>query len=528
MNSVDYDFVIVGSGFGGSVSALRLAEKGYRVAVIEMGRRVTPEAMTQAATNPASLFRVPALGWNGFFSQDLFQHVAVVRGIGVGGGSLVYAAVLLKPGIDFYQSPDWTHLADWQRELEPHYATASRMLGVAKNPRRSKMDDYLFETAEKLGCAASFNSVPQGIFFSEKTGTISDPYFEGQGPDRDACTFCGCCVSGCAVGAKNSLDKNYLFFAEQNGVEVFSELKVEKIEKTGDGYVLEARPVARGKPARQFRTRKIVLAGGVLGTLELLFKCRDHYKTLPEISARLGKKVRTNSEALVASTSLNRDEDLTDGATISSDFYFGSDTHITQNRLPPSHDIMRFYFGPMVNEDRPFQRALKTLVAYLLKPHLATLSWRKNWYRRTTLLTVMQNLDNALDFEFGRRWFRPWKKVLRSRAEPGSRAPTFIKKANLAAEALATVSGGVAQSIALESVGNMSLTAHILGGVCIGKDAHSGVVDSSHRLFAYPDIYVADASAIPANIGVNPSLTITAMAERMAALIPAVETRRKN
>ncbi|WP_097459951.1 GMC oxidoreductase [Mangrovitalea sediminis] len=523
MTDPQFDFIVIGSGFGGSVSALRLAEKGYRVAVLEQGKRVDPETMARAATDPRALFWKPGQGLHGFFSQDYFRHLAVVRGIGVGGGSLVYAGVLLRPGQAFFQSPEWRHLTDWESELAPHYEVASAMLGVTPNPRHGKMDEQLRMTAEALGCADSFGTVPQGIFFSETEGPVADPFFGGKGPARRPCNFCGHCVSGCAVGAKNSLDKNYLHLAEQLGVKLFPEVRAERIEPTPDGYRIVARSTSASVRKLRFRARKIVLAGGVLGTLELLFRCRDQYRTLPAISACLGQRVRTNSEALVASVSRNRQEDLSEGTTISSDFYFGTDTHITQNRLPPSHSLMRFLFGPMVDESRPFLRALKTLAQYLLDPVRATGSWRTDWYRRTTLLTVMQSLDNALDIRFERRWYSPWKKALQSHARSGQRAPTYIPKANQAARAFAEVSGGEPQSILVESVGNKSLTAHILGGACLGDYPENSVVDTHHRLHGYPDIYVADASAIPANIGVNPSLTITAMAERMASLIPAAE-----
>lgn len=515
-----YDYIVIGSGFGGSVSALRLSEKGYRVAVIEQGKRFKADELKAAGESAKKLFWLPALGLKGPFSQVILKHISVVRGIGVGGGSLVYAAVLLRPKKAFYQSKDWQHLANWQQELAPHYDTASRMLGVMTNPRRSKMDEQLQQTAAVLGCEKSFGNVPQGIFFSDNAEPVSDPFFDGKGPTRSSCTFCGRCATGCAEGAKNSLDKNYLYLAENNGVDIFAEMKAQIIEPCSGGYQITVKSTSGEFNSRLFKTKKLVLAGGVLGTMDLLFNCRDHYRTLPNISARLGEKVRTNSEALVASIARDQQEDLTDGATISTDFYYGEDTHITQNRLPPSHNIMRFYFGPMVDDKNPIRRALKTLLLYLRQPRKSTISWRKSWYRRTTLLTVMQNLDNALDLRFGRRWFMPWKKILLTKARQGQSAPTYIAKANQAARAFAKVSNGDAQSIVMESIANKSLTAHILGGACIGDSRENSVVDIQHRLHAYPDIYVADASVIPANIGVNPSLTITAMAERMASLIP--------
>lgn len=518
-----YDYLIIGSGFGGSVSALRLTEKGYRVAMLEQGRRISAQEMKQAGEEPRALFWEPRLGLRGYFSQVIFKHMAVVRGIGVGGGSLVYAAVLLRPGEAFFRSAEWSQLADWSAELLPHYDLASRMLGISTNPKRGIMDDFLYETARKLKCEESFGSVPQGIYFAEENAqrprSEGDPYFDGMGPNRNPCTFCGKCVSGCAEGAKNSLDKNYLYLAERNGLDLIAETRADKIIPVRSGFIVEGEKTDGSKERVRFHTRKLVLAAGVLGTLELLFRNRDEYGTLPAIGQQLGKRVRTNSEALVAAMSKNPELDLTFGTTISTDFYYGADTHITQNRLPPSHDVMRFYFGPMVDDPRPGKRALRTLLNYFKQPIVSTAAWRKHWYKRTTLLTVMQNQDNSLEFRFGRRWFMPWKRQLCSQPMAGKQAPTYLEKANQAARALAEVSGGIPQSIALESIGNKSLTAHILGGACIGATEAEGVVDSHHRMFAYPDIYIADASAIPANIGVNPSLTITAMAERMASLM---------
>ncbi len=524
-----YDFVVVGSGFGGSVSALRLVEKGYRVAVLEQGKRVSSETMRQAAQSVTKLTWLPQLGMKGFFAQRFFRHIGLIQGVGVGGGSLVYAAVLLRPKDGFYQSNNWNQLADWKQELAPHYDTASRMLGIAKNPYQGEMDWQLQRTANALGHSASWGPVPQGIFFGESGVTVPDPYFSGAGPERTGCNQCGHCISGCHVGAKNSLDRNYLYLAEKLGVEIFPETRVEKLcQLPGGGYRISARKTLRGeRKTVDFIADKVVLAAGVVGTLELLFRCRDQYRTLPSISSSLGNTLRTNSEALVASLARDKSLDLSTGTTISSDFYFGTDTHITQNRIPPSQSFMRFYMGPLVDGEIPWKRGLKTLLTLLRRPWRSTVAWRtKDWSKRATVLTVMQILDNSLSIRLGRHWWAPWKFGLKTVVSEGQRAPTYLAKANAAARALAEQSNGDPLNILGESVGNLSLTAHILGGCIIGAGPREGVIDTRHRLFGYPDIYVTDASAIPANVGVNPSLTITAMAERCMSLIPAKVPKR--
>lgn len=518
----DYDFIIVGSGFGGSVSALRLAEKGYKVAVLEQGKRVQPDQMKKAAHSVKDLTWLPQLGMKGFFAQRFFRHLGLIRGIGVGGGSLVYAAVLLRPKKAFYQSPAWAHLADWESELAPHYDMASKMLGVNPNPYQSEMDWQLKRTANALGHGETWSATPQGIFFGEAGQTQADPYFDGKGPERTGCNQCGHCISGCHVGAKNSLDKNYLYLAEQLGVEIIADTKVLQIAQHAEGgYQLTTRSTDKHKTRKTYSCRKLILSGGVLGTLELLFKARDQDKSLPKLSDQLGNTVRTNSEALVASVSQDEDIDLSQGTTISSDFYFGPETHITQNRIPPSQSFMKFYMGPLVDDPRPLMRALKTLWQLVRHPITSSAAWRaKDWSKQGTVLTVMQVIDNSILMRWQRLIWAPWKKGLVTKVMPGERVPTYLEKANIAARELAKQSNGVPLNIMGESIGNLALTAHILGGCKIGDSPETGVIDTRHEVFGYPGLYVVDASAIPANVGVNPSLTITAMAERCMAMMP--------
>jgi cholesterol oxidase len=522
---LDFDFIVVGSGFGGSVSALRLAEKGYRVAVLEQGRRVTPGDMQKAQKSVRHLLWAPALGLKGYFFERVFKDVGVVGGVGVGGGSLVFASVLLKPGLDFFQDPSWCHLGvEWSSELAPHYQTAARMLGVTENPYSDVMDGYLQKTAVAMGKGSTFGPVPNGIYFGKPGITEADPYFKGEGPERTGCDLCGACLTGCHNGAKNSLDKNYLYLAQKKGVAVFPNRRVLAIEPLEEeGYLVQWRDTDKGgRKNENMRAGKLVLSAGVLGTLELLFRCRDQIATLPAISGQLGKVVRTNSEAITCILSKNADEDLTRGTAISSHFYPDDHTHITQNRFPEGYEFMKWQVGPLTDDLNPLRRSLKTALSFCVHPFKSTLSWRaRDWYKRVSVLTVMQALDNRITFSYGRSPFTLFRKGLKSGKVKGKSAPAYLPVANRAARTFGAETGGVPMNVLMESIFNLSSTAHILGGCHMGSSPENGVIDHRHRVLGYPGIYVIDGSAVSANVGVNPSLTISALAERAVELIPA-------
>jgi cholesterol oxidase len=522
---MDYDYIIIGSGFGGSVSALRLAEKGYRVAVLEQGRRVSPDDMTAAARSLSRLFWLPGLGMKGFFSQRIFRHVGVVGGVGVGGGSLVYAAVLLEPKPVFFAEPTWSGLGiDWQTELTPYHETAKRMLGRTTHPPRyTQMDHWLRATADEMGAGETFGRVPLGIYFGETTPQ-PDPFFAGRGPERAGCRFCGECLTGCRYGSKNSLDLNYLHLAESLGATILPERRVTGIRPLADGgYQVDMVNLVRSRKAYPALTgRKVIVAAGVLGTLELLFRCRDVLKTLPNVSQQLGRIVRTNSEAIVGIIAPEGTEDLSQGVTISTDFYPDAHTHITQNRFPAGYTFMKWQSGPLVDDPRPARRTLKSLAAFLRHPLHSTLSWRtRNWHRRISVLTVMQHLDNQIVFRYRRGGLTLGRRGLQSQIIPGKRAPTYLPVANDAARTFAHLSGGEPLNVLLESLIDLSFTAHILGGCHMGRSVEDGVIGTDHQVFGYPGLYVIDGAAISANVGVNPSLTISALAERAMSLIPS-------
>ncbi len=527
MSGFDCDYLVIGSGFGGSVAALRLAEKGYRVLVLEQGRRVGGEDFAAADRSLRELFWMPALGMRGFFTQHVFRHVGIVGGVGVGGGSLVYAAVLLKPKDAFFTDPVWSGLGvDWKAELEPHYETAVRMLGRAPNPFFGEQDRHLQAAAQRVGAGDTFGRVVNGIYFGgDGVGlgeTVADPFFGGRGPARTACNGCGTCLTGCRYGAKNSLDKNYLHLAEALGAEIRSESKAVSLEPIpGGGYAVETVHPWRAGESRTFRAKHVVLAAGVLGTLELLLRCRDELGTLPALSRHLGTMVRTNSEAIVGILAPADSPDLSAGGTaITTDFYPNPQTHITQNRFPVGYTYMRGYFGPLVDDSVPWRRAVRVVGAILARPLRSLASWTaRRWHERMTVLTVMQHAENALRFRWGRSLWSGFRKGLQSALWQGAPSPTYLPEANAASRALAEATGGIPLNLMTESVLGLSTTAHILGGCRMGRNAEEGVIGANHEVHGYPGLYVVDGAAVSANVGVNPSLTITALAERAMNLI---------
>lgn len=513
---MDFDVIVIGSGFGGSVSALRLSERGYRVAVLEEGRRFADSDFKKASDSTRELFWMPGLGLKGPFTQRFFRHVNVIGGVGVGGGSLVYGAVLLEPKPAFYQDPAWSGLEiDWRAELEAHFQTAARMLGVETSPVEDLQDQWLRETAERMGALESHAAIPLGIYFGPQE-QVTDPYFAGAGPMRHGCTYCGKCMAGCAENAKNSLDKNYLYLAEREGAQILAQRKAVLIKPIEGGFEVHTRDPLNTKAAfPPLRTKKVVLSAGVLGTLELLLRSRQA-GLLPHISPSLGKLVRTNSEAINAVLADDEEIDLTKGPAVSSSFHPNEYTHIDQNRVPASYWFMKLYACPLVDGRQPLKRALKTLGQYLISPRRATASMRvrRDWHKRITILVTMQNLDNEMNFTWGRDLFTGYRPGLRSKRVKGAQAPAYIPEANQAARIFADLSKGTAHNSLIESVLNMSVTAHILGGCTMGSGPESAVIDTNHQVFGYPGMYVVDGSALAANVGVNPSLTITALAER--------------
>ncbi len=524
----DYDWIVIGSGFGGSVSALRLSEKGYKVGVLECGRRFRDEDYAKSTWNLRRFLWAPALGLRGILRMTPFKDVFIVSGAAVGGGSTVYANTLYRAAPEFFANPQWAALEDWASVLKPHYDTATRMLGVRQVPFDSDNQKLLKEVGKAFGVENTFTRTPCGVFFGEPDKTVADPYFGGEGPARTGCTRCGACMVGCRVGAKNTLLKNYLWFAEKRGAQILPEHQVTDLRPLGaadgsDGYeITTERPGAwLFKRRRSFRARGVVLAAGALGTNELLAQCK-HRGSLPAISARLGSLVRTNSESILAVT-LPRGSKLqpSNDVAISSSIHVSHDTHIEFVTYGPKGDFMSLLFTLIVGDGTRITRPLKLLANIVRHPlKFASTLLPFGWGRRAVVFLVMQSLDNAIAFRARRRWFGGGV-ALTTEQDPEKPNPTYIDGGNKAAEWLAQHTGGVAQSMALEALANIPTTAHILGGAVIGRDADSGVIDRTSRVFGYRNLLVCDGAAMPANPGVNPSLTITALAEHAMTHVPS-------
>jgi cholesterol oxidase len=534
----DFDFVVIGSGFGGSVSAHRLTEKGYRVAVVEMGRRWTADDYPKTSWSMHRWFWRPKLALRGFFNMRFFRHVTILHGCAVGGGSITYAATLLRPPDKIWTSGSWSELADWQAEMPRHYEAASRMLGVIENRILGPADRLLQRAAEAAGVGQSFYRTSVSIFQGQEGQpggtTVLDPYFGGEGPERTTCTACGGCMMGCRHGAKNSLDMNYLYLAEKHGARIFPETQVVDVRPLpgaldgSAGYeVRTIRSTAwlRERP-RSFTSRGVVFAASSLGTMELLFHLKEK-KSLPAISDKLGKHVRTNSESLIGVRVPGYKEDLSKGVAIGSGIYIDEHTHIEAVRYPSGSDTMSL-LSTILTGGRPGPRRillwLANVTGAVLRHPIKTLRLFRpwGWARESVILLCMQALDGHIEMRWQRPWFWPFRKFLVSR---GNKVPTYIPAANEFAEKFARLTGGTAMSMLPEILFNVPGTAHCIGGCVIADSSARGVVDHRHRVFGYQNMYVCDGSVVAANLGVNPSLTITALAERaMSFIVPVAET----
>jgi cholesterol oxidase len=525
----DYDWIVVGSGFGGSVSALRLAEKGYDVAVLECGKRFRDEDFPKSTWDSRRYFWAPRVGMRGIFRLSIFRDIAVVSGCGVGGGSLGYANTLYVPPSPFFEDPQWADLANWEARLAPHYETAQRMLGVVVHENDDPADQLLRELGEELGVADTYRKTPIGVYLDNPGQTVADPFFEGEGPERTGCMQCGRCMVGCPHGAKNTLVKNYIWLAEHRGVEVQAERTVTDVRPLGaadgsDGYAVtsERSGLLRGRRKRTITARGVIVAAGPLGTNKLLQRCRLG-GSLPRISSRLGELVRTNSESILAvRVPEDYPENLTRRVAITSSIYPDPHTHIETVTYGEAGDSMSLLNTLLVGDGTRVTRPLKLLGQILRHPaRFAKVLWPRGTSRRTIILLVMQTLDNAIALR--PKLKRSGEVRLQTEQDPERPNPTFIPVANQAAEWLAERTGGIAQSSVMEATLNIPTTAHILGGAVIGHGPEDGVVDSRQRVFGYENLLVCDGAAIPANVGVNPSLTITALAEHAMSEIPPKE-----
>ena len=519
----DYDFVVIGSGFGGSVSALRLAEKGYSVCLIERGRRWQNENYAKTNWQFWKWLWAPGLFSTGIQSLTFLKNVLALTGSGVGGGSLVYCAVLLEPPRPFYDDPQWKHLdSDWQKTLAPFYQTARRMLGVTENPKLWPSDELLHDYAKDIGREAFFKPTEVGIYFGDAEKEVPDPYFNGQGPPRKGCDFSGRCMVGCRQGGKNSLDRNYLYLAEKLGARIIPKTNaVEITELENGGYSITTQNSTGWFNSRKKRiaARGVVVSAGALGTTQLLLKSKQS-GALSNLSDQLGKTVRTNSEVLAGVTSNDKNANFSEGISITSSLFVNDNTHIEPVRYPAGSDLMFWLSTLATSGGTRLTRPLKYVGNIFRHPLLFLKGLIPfGWAKRSIILLVMQNLDNRLNLSLKRKWYWPFKKRLSSSWQTSS-IPSYIPEANHAAAALAKKINGRPSNAITEVLFNMPLSAHLLGGCVMGENADKGVIDKECRAFGYENLYIIDGSAVSANLGVNPSLTITALAEYAMSKIP--------
>jgi cholesterol oxidase len=527
MHEQHYDWVIVGSGFGGSVSAHRLTQKGYKVLVIEKGRRFADDDFPKTNWDLKRWMWNPALGLKGIFQMSFMKHMTVLHGVGVGGGSLVYANTLPTPKSAFFESGSWSTLKDWETELGPHYATAKRMLGATPNPLVTKGDHVMKEIAQDMGREEHFHPTEVAVYFGEPNETVPDPFFDGEGPDRVGCNFCGACMTGCRVGAKNTLVKNYLYLAEKNGAEVIPETQVTAIRPAdGGGYRVETKPTFDRGETNAFTADRVILSGGVMGTMPLLLQMKEDPAGLPELSDRVGDFVRSNSESLIAVLSPKKGTNFSKGVAITSILHTDDHSHMEPVRYGSGSGFFRTLLAPHAPGPTVLARLWGGFRSFLRQP----VRWLRALFvsdlaKHSQVLLYMRTLEGTLRMRLGREWRTGYRRALVTQVDDPSQAPSaFMEEATDLADRFADKVDGVTTTLMTETLLGVPSTAHILGGACMGASAQEGVINANHEVFNYPGLYVIDGSAISANPGVNPSLTITTLAERAMSLIPSKQT----
>jgi cholesterol oxidase len=532
MDDKTYDFIIIGSGFGGSVSAMRLTEKGYDVLVLERGKRYRDEDLPKTNWDIKRYLWLPFLRCFGILQMSLSKGYFVYHSSGVGGGSLVYAGTLMMPSEKFFTSPAWSHLTDWKSILEPHYDTAKRMLGVTPNPRFWPADNALKQVAEDFGYGDTFRPTELGIFFGEQGEEVPDPFFGGEGPPRSGCTHCGGCIIACRENAKNTVNKNYLYFAEKWGAKVHAEALVTDIrplpdaQQDGAHYEVHYRSSTSWlrKPIRIVRARNVIVSAGVLGTVSLLLECRDEIGSLPELSSRLGQEIRTNSEAFLGAFSLKEGgHDHSQGVAISSIIYADEVTQVEPVRFTENSSLLlRVLSSPLIKHSDSFLRRLwSTLGEIIFHPgEFFNTKFVPGLSRRGLALMFMQTEDNLMQLHRGRNPFAFFRKGLVGEHDLERTIPINIELSHRVVRDFAGKIDAQPAGSVTEGLINVPMTAHILGGCAISQDADEGVIGMDCQVHNYPGLYVVDGSVIPANPGVNPTLSITALAEFAMNQVP--------
>lgn len=520
-----YDFVIIGSGFGGSVSAMRLTEKGYSVLVLEKGKRFEDKDFAKSNWQYWKYLWLPGIRAHGILQVSILKGVMVLHGAGVGGGSLGYANVLEVPSDETFGTPAWNQNVKWGEVLGPHYATAKKLLGVSRNPKLWKADNILKQIAEERGMGATFRATDVGAYFGEAGVTVPDPFFDGEGPDRAGCTHCGGCMVGCRYNAKNTLVKNYLYFAQKNGAEVRAESEVVDVkpltppegQESRERYEITYRHSTSlfRESKHRVRARNVIFSAGVMGTIKLLLNLRDVKQSLPKLSGRLGHMVRTNSEALLGSVGRKSEINYSEGVSISSIYNHDEITRVEPVRYPDGSSLMRFLAAPMIDTDVSIPIRLLRFFTWALTHPLDFLKALilPGWAHNATILLVMQHADNRMRFRIGRSLFTLFRRGMVAEKEPGYEIHAHVKGSHELTRDFAKRTNGVALGSLGENLLGLPTTAHILGGAPMGRSAEDSVVNENFEVHNYEGLYIIDGSIMPANPGVNPSLTITALAE---------------
>ncbi|MBK7292850.1 MAG: GMC family oxidoreductase [Holophagaceae bacterium] len=522
---MEWDYIIIGSGFGGSVSALRLVEKGYKVLVLEKGRRLRTGDFPKTNWNLKRFFWLPQVGFRGLFKMTFLAHVTALSGVGVGGGSLVYANTLPVPKDPFFEAPSWAHLARWKAELAAPYQQVLRMLGATRNPALTYPDEVLKAVGQEIGRGSTFEHTNVAVYFGKSGETVRDPFFNGEGPDRTGCTLCGGCMLGCNHGAKNTLDRNYLYLAEKLGLQIEADTEVTWVKPLEGGYEVEARQGTWALPSlnrkQTYRARNVIFAGGVLGSVPLLLKLKEAPAGLPNLSNRIGDFVRTNSEVLIGVVTQRRDQDLSKGIAIGSILHTDEHSHLEPVRYSAGAGFFRTLMLPMAPGDTLFQRFANAFGLVLRQP-LRTLRtyFVSDWAKFTMILLYMRTVDGHIKMRLGRGLRTGFLRGAVTEPGDGPPAKAWAPEATDLSERVARHLDGYPTSLLTETLLGIPTTAHILGGAPMGDSPETGAIDHRHRLFGYEGLFVIDGAAISANPGVNPSLTIAALAERAMTFLP--------
>jgi cholesterol oxidase len=524
-----FDYVIIGSGFGGSVSAMRLTEKGYSVLVLEKGKRYEDKDFAKTNWQFWKYLWLPIVRAHGILQVSILKGVMVLHGAGVGGGSLGYANVLEVPSAETFATPAWNRNVKWGEVLRQHYEVAKKMLGVARNPKLWKADEVLKQIAEERGMGPTFRPTDVGAFFGEGGVTVADPFFGGEGPERAGCRHCGGCMVGCRFNAKNTLPKNYLYFAEKYGAQVIPESEVTDVHPpthvpspNGRGVGVRRHyeitfqsSTSIFKHKRKVYAQNVIFSAGVIGTMNLLLKLRDVKRSLPHLSPRLGDMVRTNSEALLGSIARKSDINYSEGVSISSIFNADAVTRVEPVRYPNGSSLMRFLGAPLVSDVTNIPARIFRSLTWVFRNPIDFLRAMvfPGWAHNVTILLIMQNVDNHMQLRIGRSLLTLFRRGLVAERGTDRQINARVDAGHDVTRDFAKRINGAALGSVTENMFNLPTTAHILGGAPIGVDSSEGVVDENFEVHNYPGLFIIDGSIMPANPGVNPSLTITALAE---------------